>query len=154
MRYRGLLEYYGKDFIAYKKEKPSDKKRNEFLRIISKFMTHYIEDDCPPSWKQCPASFWELFIFSFYPDHIKLSPTEQEVEIFLYQLKEFVRWLDKRSGTSWSPIIEQYSLEAFPELKICERSINWIFLRGFPRIHHNDWNLEQDHMYPATNMNT
>ncbi|MEH7224800.1 hypothetical protein V7112_13405 [Bacillus sp. JJ1566] len=144
MRYRGLLEYYGKDFITYKKEKPSDKKRNEFLRIISKYMTHYLEDDCPSSWKQCQSSFWEVLIFSFYPDHIKLSPNEQEVEDFLYQLKRFVRWLDKRNGTSWHSVVEQYSSEAFPELKICERIINWIFLNDFPRIHHNDWNLEQD----------
>ncbi|MEK5445075.1 hypothetical protein [Fredinandcohnia sp. FSL W7-1320] len=144
MRYRGLFEYYGKDFISYKKEKPSDKKRNEFLRVISNFMTNYLDDDCPPSWKQCSSSFWEVLIYSFYPDHIKLSPNEQDVEDFLYQLKKFVRWLDKRNGTSWYPAVEQYSSEAFPELKICERIINRIFLIDFPRIHHDDWNLDQD----------
>ncbi|THE10834.1 hypothetical protein E1I69_17420 [Bacillus timonensis] len=144
MRYRGLFEYYGKDFITYKKEKPSEKNRNEFLRIISNYMTHYLEDDCPPSWKQCPSSFWEVLIFSFYPDHIKLSPNEQEVENFLYQLKKFARWLDKRNGTTWFPSVEEFATEAYSELKICERFINWIFLKDFPRIHHDDWNLEQD----------
>lgn len=144
MRYRGLLEYYGKDFIAHKKEKPSDEKRNEFLRVISKYMTHYLEDDCPPSWKQCQPTFWEVLIYSFYPDHIKLSPNEEDVETFIFQLKKFVRWLDKRTGTSWYATIEQYTSEAFPELKICERIINRLFLNDFPRIHHDDWNFEED----------
>ncbi|GHH99909.1 hypothetical protein AM1BK_34520 [Neobacillus kokaensis] len=144
MRYRGLLEYYGKDFIAYKKEKPSDKIRNEFLRVISKYMTHYLEDDCPPSWKQCQQPFWEDLIYSFYPDHIKISPEEKDVDTFLYELKKFVRWLDKRVGTSWYKAVEQYTLEAFPDLKICERIINRLTLNDFPRIHHKDWNLEQD----------
>lgn len=144
MRHRGLLEYYGKDFIAYKKEKPHDPKRNEFLRVMSKYMTHYLEDDCPPSWKECQPAFWEVFIYSFYPDHIKLSPNEQDIETFIFQLKNFVRWLDKRTGTSWYATIDQYTSEAFPELKICERVIHRLILKDFPRIHDDDWNLDQD----------
>ncbi|MCM3766425.1 hypothetical protein [Neobacillus niacini] len=144
MRYRGLFEYYGKDFIAYKREKPSDKNRNEFLRVMSMYMANYLEDDCPPSWKLCQASFWEDFIYSFYPDHIKFSPNQKSVENFLDQLKKFVRWLDKRSGTSWYSTVEPYTSEAFPDLKICEKVLYRLVLHHFPRIHHADWNFQKD----------
>jgi hypothetical protein len=145
MRHRGLLEFYGKDLIAYKRGHASDKNCNEFLRVFSKFMTDCLEDKCPSSWKECQPSFWEEFIFTFYPHHIKISPNEKEVETFLSQLKKFVRWLDQRAGTSWYPVIEEYASEAGPELKFCEHLLNGLFLRDFPRIHHDDWNLEKDY---------
>jgi hypothetical protein len=144
MRHRGLLQFYGKDFIAYKRAKPSDTNRNEFLSVISKFMTDCLEDHCPSSWKQCQPSFWEEFIFICFPHYMKISPNEKAVEIFQYQLKKFVRWLDKREGTSWYPIVEKYVTDAFSELKICERLLNYLYLRDFPRVHQRDWNPQQD----------
>jgi hypothetical protein len=145
MRHRGLLEFYGKDLIAYKQKNTSDKNCNEFLRVMSKFMTDWLEDKCPSSWKKCQPSFWEEFIFTFYPHSMKISPNKKEVETFLSQLRKFVRWLDRRAGTSWYPVIEEYASEAGPELKICEHLLNDILLSDFPRIHHDDWNLEQDY---------
>jgi hypothetical protein len=144
MRYRGLVEYYGKELIAYKRERPLDKQRNEFLRVLSKFMTDCLEDNCPPSWKECNYSFWEEFIFTFCPLHMKISPEEKEVETFLSQLKEFVQWLDQRVGTTWYSIIETFSTEAAPELKVCEHLLNDIFLNDYPRIYEDDWNPMDD----------
>ena len=144
MRYRGLLDYYGKEFIDYKKQKPTDKNRNEFLRIISKFMTECLEDNCPSSWQQCQPSFWEELIFTFYPHCMQISTEEKEVETFLSQLKYFVKWLDKRVGTSWYPIVEEYSFIARSELKACEHLLNGLFLNDFPRIYQSDWDPEQD----------
>lgn len=144
MRYRGLFEYYGKDFIAYKLENPSNNKRNEFLRILSNFMTDCLEDTCPSSWDKCGTSFWEELIFTFYPLHMKISKHEKEVENFLSQLKNFVRWLDRRAGTSWYSIVEIFSQEAVSDLQTCEHILNSLFLNDFPLIHNNDWNPEKD----------
>ncbi|MEH7331629.1 hypothetical protein V7161_03265 [Neobacillus drentensis] len=144
MRHRGLLQYYGKDFIAYKREKPSDHNRNEFLRVISKFMANCLEDNCPPSWQQCQSAFWEELIFTFFPHSMKITPNEKEVETFLFQLKKFVRWLDRRTGTSWYSVVEKFAREAGSELTICEWLLNALFLNDFPRIHHSDWNRNQD----------
>jgi hypothetical protein len=144
MRHRGVFEYYGKDLIAYKREKPSDKDRNEFLRIFSKFMTDCLEDNCPSSWKHCQPSFWEELIFTFYPHSMMISPDEKWTDSFLGQLLTFVRWLDKRYGTSHYPIAENYALTAVSELKACERLLNALFLINYPRIFHDDWDLEVD----------
>ncbi|MBV7507845.1 hypothetical protein KW850_21685 [Bacillus sp. sid0103] len=144
MRHRGLFEYYGKDLIAYKQEKPSDTQRNEFLRILSKFMTTRLEDNCPPSWKDCQPSFWEELIFTFYPHNLDVSKDQKEVESFLFQLRKFVRWLDKRVGTSWYSVIKTYTDEASPDLNICEKLFNAFMLRDYPRMHHKDWDPFQD----------
>ena len=48
-QYRGHFLFYGKDFITYKLERPYDKDRNEFLRILSNFMSNVLEDHCPSS---------------------------------------------------------------------------------------------------------
>ncbi|MCQ6280879.1 hypothetical protein [Bacillus sp. EB600] len=144
MRHRGLFEYYGKDFITYKRLKPFDQARNEFLRIIAKFMSECLEDNCPSSWKQCQPSFWEELIFTFYPHTMNISPNNNETENFIGQLLKFVRWLDKQAGTSWYPAVEEYALIAFPELQKCEKLLNSLFLRDYPRIHHEDYNPSQD----------
>lgn len=144
MRNRGLVFYYGKDLIAYKRERPSDQNRNEFLRILAKFMTDCLEDDCPSSWDLCESSFWEKFIYYFYPQNIAISPKMNEVENFLVQLKKFIRWLDKRVGTNYKPIIEKYSTEAAPNLKSCEQLLNILFLKHFPQAYSPNWNPEKD----------
>lgn len=144
MRNRGLVFYYGKDLIAYKREKPSDQNCNEFLRVLAKFMTDCLEDDCPSSWNLCGSSFWEKFIYYFYPQNITISPTMNEADNFLFQLKKFVRWLDKRVGTHYYPIIEKYSTEAAPNLKSCEQLLNVLFLKHFPQAFSHNWNPEQD----------
>jgi hypothetical protein len=144
MRNRGLVFYYGKDLIAYKREKPTDQNRNEFLRILSKFMTDCLEDNCPSSWDQCESSFWEKFIYYFYPQNLKISPTLKEAEHFLFQLKEFVRWLDKRVGTHYYPLIEKYSTEAAPDLKSSEYLLYSLFMRDFPQANSDGWDPELD----------
>lgn len=144
MRNRGLVFYYGKDLIAYKRENPSDENRNEFLRILSKFMTDCLEDDCPSSWEQCGSSFWEKFIYHFYPQNITISQTRKETDNYLIQMKKFARWLDKRVGTDYFPIIEKYSTEAAPNLKSCEQLLNILFLRAFPQAFSHNWNPDLD----------
>jgi hypothetical protein len=140
MRQRAILEYYGKDLVTYKREHTS-KKANEFLRILSKFMTTCLEDNCPSSWQKCDSSFWEELIFTFFPHTMQISQNRKEAEIFLTQLKIFVQWLDKRVDSCWYPVVEKFTLEAKSELKICEHVLNDIFLTDFPKLHHPDRNL-------------
>ncbi|WP_419954419.1 hypothetical protein ACN6MT_00770 [Neobacillus niacini] len=144
MRNRGLVFYYGKDLIAYKREKPSDENRNEFLRVLSKFMTDCLEDDCPSSWDLCGSSFWEKLIYYFYPQNISISPAMKEAANFLIQLKKFVQWLDKRVGTHYYPAIEISTSEAALHLQSCEKLLNVLFFKHFPKAYSPDWNPEQD----------
>lgn len=144
MRNRGLVFYYGKDLIAYKREKPSDQNRNEFLRVLSKFMTDCLEDNCPTSWHLCGSSFWEKFIYYFYPQNIQISPSLKETDSFLFQLKKFVRWLDKRVGTNYYSLIEKYSTEAAPDLKSSEYLLYTLFMIHFPQSNSDGWNPELD----------
>ncbi|MGY0693883.1 hypothetical protein ACW2QC_14030 [Virgibacillus sp. FSP13] len=144
MRARGLSKFYGDDLIAYKRKKGSGKHANEFLRIFANYLTDNLEDNCPSSWKECQPSFWEELIFVHYPHHIKISIKQRESEIFLLQLKRFVRWLDHRAGTSWYELVEQYAQQASPELAMCERLLNHLYLRSYPNIHQSDWDFEKD----------
>jgi hypothetical protein len=144
MRYRGLIEFYGNDLIAYKLKHRWDLSCNEFLRILAEYLTNYLEDHCPPSWQQCQPSFWEELIITYYPYCMKISPQEKEVETFLSQLKKIVRWLDGRAHTSWYEIIEKAILKFHSELKICEHLLNSLMLMDFPNIHQNDWNHKED----------
>nr|WP_263323583.1 hypothetical protein [Neobacillus sp. Marseille-Q6967] len=145
MRYRGLFEYYGKELIAYKLEKPKDEDRNEFLRSLSHYMTTYLEDSCPSSWEECGPAFWEQFIFHHFPKlFLKLTPNENQVVIFLNQLKRFVRWLDKRVGTSWYPLIESFHAVAHSELTTCERLLNALFVYCYPQMYQADWDPIED----------
>lgn len=144
MRYRGLFEYYGKDLIAYKREKPTDQNRNEFLRILSSYMTTHLENNCPTSWKKCKTSFWEEFIFGYYPHMMLITPEENEVDTFLLELKKFIQWLDKRAGTSFHPLIEKYAAESVTDLKLCESLLNSLFLKDYPLIYQDEWNPNED----------
>lgn len=143
MRHRGHFLFYGKDFIDYKLIRPYDKDRNEFLRILSNFMTTVLEDDCPPSWKKCKRPFWEELIFTHFPHVMRITPDQKQVETFLSQLRMFVQWLDKRVGTTWFAVVDKYSKEAISDLKVCEQVLNTIFLRDFPQLHQKDFNPEQ-----------
>lgn len=80
MRQRGHFLFYGKDFIDYKLERPYDKDRNEFLRILSNFMSYVLEDDCPSSWKKCKRPFWEELIFTHLPHVMRITPDQNQVE--------------------------------------------------------------------------
>ncbi len=153
MRYRGLVDFYGDDLIAYKQERRSIEQVNEFLRIFAKHLTDNLEEDCPTSWKECPPSFLEELIFGHYPHHMKITTKQNDSEIFLLQLKRFFRWLDQRVGTSWYDLVDKYAEEAAPELKRCEQLLNHLFLCEFPRIHHNDWNVTEDIATLEINLN-
>jgi hypothetical protein len=133
MRHRGLLEFYGNDLIAYKQERPKDRARNEFLRILANYLTTILENQCPPSWKDCQPPFWEEFISNCIPHLMKITPEEKEVETIFIQLKKFALWLDKRMGTSFFKVIEVYSEEAEADLKSCERLLNQL-----PNLHLRD----------------
>jgi hypothetical protein len=149
MRHRGHFLYYGKDFIDYKLINPYDKDRNEFLRILSNFMSTVLEDDCPPSWKKCKRPFWEELIFTHFPHVMRITPDQKQVETFLSQLRMFVQWLDKRVGTTWFAVVDKYSKEAIPDLKVCEQVLNTIFLRDFPQLHQKGFSPE--HQIEITN---
>ena len=62
-----------------------------FLYVLGKYLTEYLEDDCPSSWETCQPSFWDEFIFSFYPFHIHVTPNEKEVERFLSEFSTYRR---------------------------------------------------------------
>ena len=119
MRHRGHFLFYGKDFIDYKLERPYDKDRNEFLRILSNFMSNVLADNCPSSWKKCKRPFWEELIFTHLPHVMHITPEQKQVETFLPQLKMFTQWLDKRSGTTCFSVADKYSKEAISDLKLC-----------------------------------
>ncbi|EKN62671.1 SEC-C motif domain-containing protein [Neobacillus bataviensis LMG 21833] len=144
MRHRGHFLFYGKDFITYKLERPYDNDRNEFLRILSNFMSNILEDQCPSSWKKCKRPFWEELIFTHLPHVMRITPDQKQVETFLSQLKMFIQWLDKRVGTTWSPIVDKYSKEAVSDLKMAEHVLNALFLKDFPQLHQKDFSLKQD----------
>ncbi|SDY80260.1 hypothetical protein SAMN05421736_103343 [Evansella caseinilytica] len=144
MRYRGLFEFYGDDLIAYSLKNSSDKNSNEFLRIFSSYLTDYLEDRCPSSWKQCHPPFWEELMLTYYPHCMKLTTYEKEVDNFSLQLKQFVLWLDKRVDTSWYNVICQYADEFLPDLRACEHLLNSLYLNDFPNLHHDDFIPEQE----------
>ncbi|MCL6571827.1 MAG: hypothetical protein K6T88_09105 [Bacillus sp. (in: Bacteria)] len=135
MRPRGHYLFYGKDMIAYKLERPYDQNRNEFLRILSNFMSNVLEDTCPSTWKKCKRPFWEELIFTHLPHVMRITPDQNQIQTFLYQLKMFIQWLDKRVGTTWFTVVDKYSKEAVSDLKVCEHVLNTLFLRDFPQIH-------------------
>ncbi|MCT8138034.1 hypothetical protein H1D32_09855 [Anaerobacillus sp. CMMVII] len=143
MRYRGLFEFYGDDLIKYKLGAPNSLARNEFLTVLAKYFTDYLEDDCPTSWKECHSQFWEEFLFIFYPFHMKITREEREVEKFSNELKKFLRWLDRRYRSSFYKLIEKYLQESGNDLKKCEQMLNRLYLHLFPRMHHKDWNPEK-----------
>ncbi|QQZ07731.1 hypothetical protein [Heyndrickxia vini] len=140
LRYRGLFAFYIDDLIEYKQERPTSHSRNEFLTILGKYLTEYLEDDCPSSWINCEPTFWEELLFSFYPFRIKITPKEKEVEQFLVELKKFTRKLDKKYGSSFKPLVDKIIEESSEELIKCEHLLNRLFIDQYPRIHHKDWN--------------
>lgn len=141
MRYRGLFHFYGDDLIAYKRKKATGKHATEFLRILSNYLTDHLEDHCPPSWKDCTPAFWEEFIYACYPDHIRISTKQKESEIFLLQLKKFIRWLDQRTGCSWYELVERYAEEAHSELSTCEQVLNDLLFSS--RIFSKGWDPDE-----------
>lgn len=75
-------------------------------------MTDHLEDECPPSWKECPSSFWEELIFAYLPHYTKIIPHKNYAEIFLSQLRKFVRWLDEKNKlTFYSWLMDTSSME-------------------------------------------
>ena len=147
MRYRGLLHFYGNDLIAYKLELPKSRRRNNFLEILSSYFTEYLEDACPTSWQECQLPFWEEFLFIHYPNYIKLTPDEKEVERFIKQLIKFTRWLDFRVGTEIYPLIIPLVNNSIIELKKCEKYINKLFLHTYPDYYSDHWDPLQNIKY-------
>ncbi|MBS4209983.1 hypothetical protein [Bacillus sp. FJAT-50079] len=139
MRYRALLEFYGDDLLAYKHKNITSKNVNEFLRIFSAYLTDYLEDQTPSSWKDCHFAFWEELIYAFYPQHMKISTKQKDTTTFLFHLKKFSYWLDQRSGNSSYNIVDQLAKDSIPILTVCERLLNSLYLHLFPNIHHNSW---------------
>lgn len=144
MRHRALVHFYGADLIAYKRKHRSSKQVNEFLRTFSRYLTHHLEDDCPPSWKAYQLHFWEELIFAYFPNQMKLSTKQNESMIFLTQLKKFVYWLDQHTGCTWFDIVEKLADEALLELKTCECLLNGLILHLYPEIHQKNWNMRAD----------
>ncbi|WP_445509796.1 hypothetical protein ACUMHR_20800, partial [Rossellomorea marisflavi] len=116
MKYRGLLCYYGKDFVAFKKENRVSAGRNLFLEVISSYMTIHLEDECPASWDECPLSFWEELIFTYLPSKTKILPEKNFTHLFLHELHDFLSWLDERDLTVLSPKVLPFIKESLPML--------------------------------------
>ncbi|WP_173104278.1 hypothetical protein [Bacillus sp. KH172YL63] len=144
LRFRGLVEYYGDDLIAYKREQMANQKRNDFLTSFAHYMTDHLEDDCPASWKECGPSFWEELIFAYLPDTMKVTPHNNYTQQFLIELRKFVRWLDKRNETACSEVVESFLTDAFPLLKKCEILFSQLFLKNYPGVHRADWDYMND----------
>ncbi|QKY70766.1 hypothetical protein [Lentibacillus sp. CBA3610] len=144
MPFRGLVEFYGDDLIAYKQKIGSCRHANAFLRIFTNYVADHLEDQCPTSWQACQPAFWEELIFAYFPSQLKITTKQSESELFLIQLKKFVRWLDQRTGCAWYPTVEKYTEEARTELIICERLFNNLVLRLFPNAHLKEQEREKD----------
>ncbi|TXC78734.1 hypothetical protein FS935_22395 [Metabacillus litoralis] len=142
--YRGLIQFYANDLVSYKLANPRSKSQNEFLEIISLYFTIFLQNDCPSSWLNCNSEFWEEFIFSFYPLHIKVTSKEKEVKKFAVELKKFTHWLDCRYGSSFYQLINTFLTESVIELKICEKILNKLYLHTFPEIHQEDWDFTKE----------
>lgn len=147
MRKRGLFEFYGDELIAYKREKPKCSNRNKFLHFLSTYFTEYLEDNCPTSWQECHSLFWEEFLFAFYPTQLTITPNEKEVETFLFELKKFTRWLDRKIGTSSYKLINQFIAESKDDLLECEYLLNQLLIHAYPEIFENKRHVEFSDLY-------
>ncbi|RDU38198.1 hypothetical protein DRW41_01110 [Neobacillus piezotolerans] len=144
MRNRAIALFYGDDLIAYKIGKPKDPIRNEFLFHFSNYLTDYLEDLCPPSWKACTPLFWEEFLTTHLSSRIPISKTGRETEKLLSELQTFVHWLDRKAGTDWFPIVKEYIEIYKSDIKIGETAINALILLHFPHIHDPDFSFQDD----------
>lgn len=142
--YRFLIEFFGKELIAYRRKKVYDKNRTFFIKVFSKFLNELQEGNSPSEWKESELSFWEEFIVLFFPHNMVISTDEKEVENLFFELRKFIRWIDRQNGTNWYLVVNSFITDANPELKICEHLLNKFYLRDYPKIHHHDWNYIQD----------
>lgn len=148
MRPRGLLEFYGDDLVAYKQEKPKNQSRNTFLQVLSAYFTDYLFDNCPSSWQECRDSFWEQLLVAFFPLQMYLSTNEKEVDVFLNELKKFVKWLDHRKESSFSKMVNHYIEEYKTDLKYCEFLLNCLYNHISPDILDKD----SQELFPTTKL--
>lgn len=144
MRNRALALFYGDDLIAYKLCKPKDPVRNEFLYNFSNYLTDYLEDLCPPSWQECTPLFWEEFITTHFPSRLPITKTGRETEKLLIEIQTFVRWLDRRAGTAWLPIVKEYIEMYRCDIQTVENAKNAITLHHFPHIYDPDFSFQKD----------
>jgi hypothetical protein len=143
MRYRGLFEFYGNDLIEYKQKNFSSNDCNTFLRIFSSYITDYLEDKMPPSWKKCKPSFLEKLIYLYLPYSLKITSEKKEMVLFLNELTTFSIWLDQRENTSWTALMDKYQ-DSIKELNECEQLLNHLFLTTFPHYLQSNWNYKAD----------
>ncbi|HWJ77906.1 MAG TPA: hypothetical protein VNR61_07505 [Niallia sp.] len=143
MKNQALFEYYGDDLIAYKKLAISDKKRNEFLRIFSSYLTDYLEGNIPSSWIECKTSFLEKLLFLFLPSKIKVTEDKDSISSFLVEFKKFAYWLDKKEQTNWVNHLISYK-DQLAELSLCEELFLDFFLKMYPSYFQTDWNYSSD----------
>ncbi|MGO5012490.1 hypothetical protein ACTQ5K_11590 [Niallia sp. Sow4_A1] len=143
MRYRGLFEYYGDDLIAYKKEKPTDFFRNEFLRTFSSYLTDYLEDNMPISWNKCKKPFIELLLYIHLPNTIKISKESNSIQHFISEFRKFSIWLDQKEKTTWTKLLTPYE-ESINELLLCEELLNRLYLQMYPQFFESNWDYEKD----------
>jgi hypothetical protein len=144
MRNRALAFFYGDDLIAYKLGKPKDPNRNEFLFHLSYYFTDYLEDLSPSSWQECTPLFWEEFISTYFPGRISISKTVDKTEEFFTELQKFVRWLDRKTGTSWFKTVEDFIRMNKDDIKTGEAALNSLVLHHFPHIHDHDFDIQKD----------
>ncbi|RSK27635.1 hypothetical protein EJF36_12525 [Bacillus sp. HMF5848] len=135
MRPRGIFEYYGEDLVTYKLQKPTSESRHMFLTVIARYMTEYLEDCCPSRWIDCDHVFWNELLTTFYPSVMQITAEENNVDLFLYELKKFTHWLDKERSTNLYKIVYPILEEAEIDLKKCESLLNALYLQLYPHLH-------------------
>lgn len=144
MRYQGLVRFYGNDLIGYQEKIGANKNGTEFLRVLANHFANTDDEMPPSSWQDCNHQFWEELIFSYFPHIMKISKSQNQSVRFLFQLKKFVRWLDKQKETTFSQMVEQLVQEAMIELVPCEHMLNELFTIEYPTIHSNDWDFKKE----------
>ncbi|OIJ14414.1 hypothetical protein BKP37_08720 [Anaerobacillus alkalilacustris] len=123
---------------------PNSEPRNDFLEILAKYLTDYLEDVNLSSWDDCSPLFWEEFLFCYFPFQMDINPNISHTEKFLTELKKFARWLDRKRHTSFYKFLAKYIEETRGELKDCEILINGLYLHKFPNVFSEGWDFEDE----------
>ncbi|WP_193224508.1 hypothetical protein [Bacillus sp. B1-b2] len=144
MKYKALFEYYGDDLIEYKKLDLDNKQRNDFLRIFSSYLTDFLEDTMPTSWKKCSTSFLKQLCYLYLPSTVQISQNKNHITLFLEEFRHFATWLDKKENTKWMEFIDKH-LTTLQTLQTCEDLHHTLFLQLYPTYLHSTRN-DQKHM--------
>lgn len=95
--------FYGKDILAFFKEKTEGKSDATFrkyemgLRII----VDYLSNHAAEGWEACDYSFWEEFLTTYY-FYENFDASANQLKSVLSALKQLTKWLDGKYGLNIS----------------------------------------------------